>query len=112
MACSRVRFTFAFTFHFSVHTETSGQHPKLDHVRFLSGQSLPVVQLRAKYFTHMNFNRLQSFNVNKKNPTDATVSRYLFTAKLLYMFRLSQHPSSGVTKTVHATSSTGCGYSL
>jgi len=38
-------------------------------------------------------------NVNK-NPTDATVCRYLFTAKLLYMFRVSQHPSSGVLKTV------------
>jgi len=37
------------------------------------------------------------FNVNK-NPTDATVCRYLFTAKLLYMFRVSQHPSSGVLK--------------
>jgi len=38
-------------------------------------------------------------NVNK-NPTDATVCRYLFTAKLLYMFRVSQHPSSGVLKSV------------
>ena len=27
---------------------------------------------------------------------DATVCRYLFTAKSLYMFRVSQHPSSGV----------------
>jgi len=35
-----------------------------------------------------------------KNPTDVTVCRYLFTAKLLYMFRVSQHPSSGVLKTV------------
>jgi len=41
------------------------------------------------------------FNVNN-NPTDATVCRYLFTAKLLYMFRVSQHPSSGVLKTVPA----------
>jgi len=32
-----------------------------------------------------------------KNPTDATVCRYLFTAKLLYMFRVSQHPSPGKT---------------
>ena len=31
---------------------------------------------------------------------DATVCSYLFTAKLLYMFRVSQHPSSGVLKTV------------
>jgi len=42
-----------------------------------------------------------------KNPTDATVCRYLFTAKLLYMFRVSQHPSSGVLKTASAASGTG-----
>jgi len=42
-----------------------------------------------------------------KNPTDATVCRYLFTAKLLYMFRVSQHPSLGVLKTVPAASGTG-----
>jgi len=41
-----------------------------------------------------------------KNPTDATVCRYLFTAKLLYMFRVSQHPSSGVLKTVPEASGT------
>jgi len=38
---------------------------------------------------------------------DATLCRYLFTAKSLYMFRLSQHPSSVVLKTVTATSGTG-----
>jgi len=38
---------------------------------------------------------------------DATVCRYLFTAKSLYMFRVSQHPSSGVPKTVTVTSGTG-----
>jgi len=38
---------------------------------------------------------------------DATVSRYLFTAKSLYMFWMSQHPSSGVLKTVTAASGTG-----
>jgi len=38
---------------------------------------------------------------------DATVCRYLFTAKLLYMLRVSQHPSSGVLKTVTAASGTG-----
>jgi len=40
---------------------------------------------------------------------DATVCRYLFTAKLLYMFRVSQHPSPGVLKTV--TSASGIGHS-
>jgi len=38
---------------------------------------------------------------------DATACRYLFTAKSLYMFRVSQHPSSGVLKTVTAASGTG-----
>ena len=38
---------------------------------------------------------------------DATVCRYLFTAQSLYMFRASQHPSSGVLKTVSATSGIG-----
>jgi len=42
-----------------------------------------------------------------KNPTDATVCRYLFTAKSIYMFRVSQHPSLGVLKTVTAASGTG-----
>jgi len=35
---------------------------------------------------------------------DAAVRRYLFTAKSFYMFRVSQHPSSGVLKTVTAAS--------
>jgi len=38
---------------------------------------------------------------------DAKVCRYLFTAKSLYMFRVSQHPSPGVLKTVTAASGTG-----
>jgi len=37
---------------------------------------------------------------------DATVCRYLFTAKSLYMFRVSQHPPSEVLKTVTAASGT------
>jgi hypothetical protein len=37
---------------------------------------------------------------------DATVCRYLFTAESLYMFRVSQHPSSGILKTVTAASGT------
>jgi hypothetical protein len=32
---------------------------------------------------------------------------YLFTAKSLYMFRVSHHPSSGVLKTVTAASGAG-----
>jgi len=42
-----------------------------------------------------------------KTQPDATVCRHLFTAKSLYMFRVSQHPSSGVLKTVTATTGIG-----
>jgi len=35
---------------------------------------------------------------------DATECSHLFTATSLYMFRASSHPSSGVLKTVSATS--------
>ena len=38
---------------------------------------------------------------------DAAVCRYLFTAKSLYMFQVSQHPSSGLLKTVLTASGTG-----
>ena len=38
---------------------------------------------------------------------DATVYRYLFTAKSRYKFRVSQHLSSGILKTVTAMSGTG-----
>jgi len=43
----------------------------------------------------------------KKIQPDATVCRYLYTAKSLYMFRVSQHPSSGALKTITAASGTG-----
>jgi len=42
-----------------------------------------------------------------KMKADATICRLLFTAKSLYMFRVSQHPSSGALKTVTAASGTG-----
>jgi len=42
-----------------------------------------------------------------KTQPDATVCRYLFTPKSLYMFRVSQHPSSGVLNAVTAASGTG-----
>jgi hypothetical protein len=51
--------------------------------------------------------RASWFNVNKKFQLDATICRHLFTAESLYMFRASQHPSSGVLKTVTATSGIG-----
>jgi len=46
------------------------------------------------------------FRLIKIQP-DATVCRYLFTAKSLHMFRVSQDPSSGVLKTVTTASGTG-----
>jgi len=38
-----------------------------------------------------------------KIQADANLCRYLFTALSLYMFQVSQHPSSRVLKTVTAT---------
>ena len=46
-------------------------------------------------------------NLLIKIQPDATVCRYLFTAKSIYMFRLSQHPSSEVPKSVTAASGKG-----
>ena len=63
------------------------------------GQTVLYTSSRYYKFEGKNNGR----NVNK-NPA---VCRYLFTAKLLYMFRVSQHPSSGVLKTVPAASGTG-----
>jgi len=56
--------------------------------------------------TDLPFSTQENSMLIKIQP-DATVCRYLFTAKLLYMLRVSQHPSSAVLKTVTATSSTG-----
>ena len=49
--------------------------------------------------------KICNLNVNK-NPNRCK-SMLIFTAKLLYMFRVSQHPSSGVLKTVPPASGTG-----
>jgi len=62
------------------------------------------------FFIFLFFNlwfRASWFNVNKKVQLDATVCRHLFTATSLYMFQASQHPSSGVLKTVTANSGIG-----
>jgi len=48
-----------------------------------------------------------SVSMLTKIQSDRRVCRYLFTAKSLYMFRVSQQPSSGELKTVTAASSTG-----
>ena len=65
--------------------------------------SLNFSQIFYCYGIFNSYSKQPHFHVHK-NPTDATVCRYLFTAKLLYMFRVSQQPSSGVLKTVPAAS--------
>ena len=61
-------------------------------------------ELTGYFLTHVSLNH--NSMLIKIQP-DATVCGYLFTAKSLYMFRASQHPSSGVLKTVTAASGTG-----
>ena len=77
----------------------------INKFRLFHEHFLLIHYLNAVKYKTVKFNVILG-NVNK-NPTDATACRYLFTAKLLYMFRVSQHPSSGVLKTVPAASGTG-----
>jgi len=63
---------------------------------------------KSKYYFAYTLHNIRSSNlILIKIQPDATICRYLFTAKSLYMFRVSQHPSSGVLKTVTAASGTG-----
>ena len=67
--------------------------------------SFPGVKMPGRGVDHPTHLALRlKKDVNKKVQLDATVCRHLFTAKSLYMFRASQHPSSGALKTVTATS--------
>jgi len=50
---------------------------------------------------------LLTLNHDARNHVLKKMCRNLFTAKSLYMFRASQRPSSGVLKTVTATSGIG-----
>ena len=84
-----------------------------EHRRVAGGLvALRVLRFSSKYFSFpLQYHptvliRVYHSMVIKIQP-DATVCRYLFTAKSLYMFRVSQHPSSGVLKTVTATSGSG-----
>ena len=64
------------------------------------------VKLKSQFIIQLAGRNYQITMLIKIQP-DATLCRHLFTAKSLYMFRVSQHPSSGVLKTVTATSGTG-----
>jgi len=67
---------------------------------------LSFVLVRFQAPTVTNMKNIIFLMLIKIQP-DATVCKYLFTAKPLYRFRVSQHPSSGVLKTVTAASGTG-----
>jgi len=69
---------------------------------FSAQQPLLLRTLKQKIFELKDLNPM----LIKIQP-NARVCRYLFTAKSLYMFRVTQHPSSGVLKTVIAASGTG-----
>jgi len=61
----------------------------------------------ARYRENQNRQRRSAELILIKIQPGATVCRYLFTAKSLYVFQMSQHPSSGVLKAVPAASGTG-----
>ena len=70
-------------------------------VSFVNNHGLKHVQF-LKAWLHTYF---QEINVNK-NPARYN-SMQIFTAKSIYMFRVSPHPSSGELKTITAASVTG-----
>jgi len=76
---------------------------------------LTVRQLQLEIFKNV-LDKLHFSDVNTleimlmKTQPDATICRYLFTAKSLYMYRVSQHPLTGVLKSV--TAATGTATSL
>ena len=73
----------------------------------LSDRWTDMTKLTVTFRSFENESKSAYHSLLIKIEPDATVYRYLFTAKSLYMFRVSQHPSSGVLKTVTATSGTG-----
>jgi len=67
-----------------------------------------IVEIIARsLFKGVSLQKSKSNTMLIKIQPDATVCRYLFTAKSFYTFRVSQHPSSGVLKTVTTASGTG-----
>ena len=78
---------------------------KLDII--YQSENLLLEATASDYLFFVTHGSVHRNSVLIKIQPDATVCRYLFTAKTLYMFRVSQHPSSGVLKTVTAASSTG-----
>ena len=71
----------------------------LDHETGQEADSTLTRILNNKDKKNKKVRREKAIYVNK--------SLIYFTAKSLYMFRVSQHPSSGVLKTVTAASGTG-----
>ena len=89
-------------------TDTQFQFKELqndvDWILILAGQTSNRFKNKKTFFqTHSSVHR--NSMLIKIQP-DATECRYLFTAKSLYMFWVSQHPSSGVLKIVKAASGT------
>jgi len=56
---------------------------------------------------HRQSKRVRTYYINKSPTWCILCSLIYFTAKSLYMFRVTQYPSSGVLKTVTAASGTG-----
>ena len=80
------------------------------NLEFYCSPPPPPAKLKYWYFSKSEIPddvRPSSTSLLIKIQPDAAVCRYIFTAKSLYMFRLSQHPSSGVLKTVTPASGTG-----
>ena len=76
------------------------------HTHLLISPVLTLSSLKLK-IPKMHYVEDYLISMLIKIQPDATVCRYLFTAKSLNMFRVSQHLSSGILKTVTTASVTG-----
>jgi len=93
-----LRFSFDLVFiSYSVQYTTDTANQQCEYNRHRTVYHFTYIILNAPYLNTMSI----------KIQPDATVCRYLFTAKSLYMLRVSQHQSSGVLEAVTAACGTG-----
>ena len=90
---------------FRTHADRPGAHPASYAMGTGSFLGVKRAGLGVDVPPHL-WSRVKK-DVNKKVQLDETICRHLFAAKSLYMFRESQHPSSGALKTVTVTSGIG-----
>ena len=105
-------FTYAYTEESTQFLLTTSKQHYVLGVMYLNLSQKILAQFLCSFsqFNETTHGSLHRNSMLIKIQPDATACRYLFTAKPLYMFRVSQHLSSGVLKTV--TAAFGIGHNI